>query len=64
MLGAEPPQQLADRMHADWVRFITDGTVGWPAVSEAPIGAARVYGDEPAFDESAYGFEVELTGDQ
>ena len=64
VLGAEPPQQLADRMHADWVRFITDGTVGWPAVAEAPIGAARVYGDEPAFDESAYGFEVELTGDQ
>ena len=33
-------------------------------LAEAPIGAARVYGDEPAFDESAYLFEAELTGDR
>jgi para-nitrobenzyl esterase len=29
LLGAEPPQQLADAMHAAWVAFATNGEVGW-----------------------------------
>jgi para-nitrobenzyl esterase len=29
-LGAHPPQQLADTMHAAWVRFASDGDPGWP----------------------------------
>ena len=28
--GADPPQQLADTMHAAWVAFATDGDCGWP----------------------------------
>jgi para-nitrobenzyl esterase len=28
--GADPPQQLADRMHAAWVAFATSGDCGWP----------------------------------
>jgi carboxylesterase type B len=28
--GAEPPQQLADTMHAAWVAFATTGDCGWP----------------------------------
>jgi para-nitrobenzyl esterase len=28
-LGESPPQQLADTMHAAWVRFATDGDPGW-----------------------------------
>jgi para-nitrobenzyl esterase len=28
--GTEPPQQLADTMHAAWVRFATNGDPGWP----------------------------------
>jgi para-nitrobenzyl esterase len=29
-LGESPPQQLADTMHAAWVRFARDGDPGWP----------------------------------
>jgi para-nitrobenzyl esterase len=31
LLGTEPPQQLADTMHAAWVSFATSGDPGWPA---------------------------------
>ena len=30
MLGANPPQQLADTMHAAWVAFARKGDPGWP----------------------------------
>jgi carboxylesterase type B len=30
-LGSDPPQQLADAMHAAWVAFATTGEPGWPA---------------------------------
>lgn len=30
LLGTEPPQQLADTMHAAWVAFATSGDPGWP----------------------------------
>jgi carboxylesterase 2/para-nitrobenzyl esterase len=30
ILGADPPQQLADAMHAAWVAFATKGDPGWP----------------------------------
>ena len=30
LLGTEPPQQLADTMHAAWVAFATNGDCGWP----------------------------------
>ena len=30
VLGADPPQQLADTMHAAWVTFATRGDCGWP----------------------------------
>jgi len=29
-LGVDPPQALADSVHALWIRFATDGTVPWP----------------------------------
>ena len=31
LLGEHPPQALADRIHALWVRFATDGSLPWPA---------------------------------
>jgi para-nitrobenzyl esterase len=31
LVGPEPPQVLADEMHAAWVRFIKTGEPGWPA---------------------------------
>jgi carboxylesterase type B len=30
MLGPDPPQPLADAMHAAWVAFATNGDCGWP----------------------------------
>jgi len=30
LTGSAPPQQLANRMHAAWVAFATDGDPGWP----------------------------------
>ena len=30
LLGPEPPQSLADAMHAAWVAFATTGDPGWP----------------------------------
>jgi len=31
LLGDNPPQELADTMHAAWVSFATSGDPGWPA---------------------------------
>jgi para-nitrobenzyl esterase len=36
LAGPGAPQGLADRMHADWVRFVVTGDAGWQ-----PFGAAR-----------------------
>ena len=30
LLGSDPPQRLADTMHAAWVSFATTGDPGWP----------------------------------
>jgi carboxylesterase type B len=30
LLGTDPPQQLADKMHAAWIAFATSGDPGWP----------------------------------
>jgi para-nitrobenzyl esterase len=30
LLGTEPPRQLADKMHAAWIAFATNGDCGWP----------------------------------
>ena len=30
VMGANPPQQLADTMHAAWATFATTGDPGWP----------------------------------
>jgi carboxylesterase type B len=30
LAGTDPPQQLADAMHAAWVAFATNGDPGWP----------------------------------
>jgi para-nitrobenzyl esterase len=30
LMGTDPPQQLADTMHAAWAAFATNGDCGWP----------------------------------
>ena len=30
LIGSDPPQALADTMHAAWVSFATTGDSGWP----------------------------------
>ncbi len=35
VIGDDPPQALADEMHAAWSTFITDGQPGWPAYDRA-----------------------------
>ena len=34
MMADHAPQQLADKMHADWVRFIKTGDAGWPQFAD------------------------------
>lgn len=34
LAGTAPPQDLADRIHAIWVGFATDGTLPWPQFDE------------------------------
>ena len=31
LLGDDPPQELANRMHASWIAFASTGDPGWPA---------------------------------
>jgi len=39
--GANPPQQLADVMHAAWVAFASTGTCGWPRYDAEDRAAMR-----------------------
>jgi carboxylesterase 2/para-nitrobenzyl esterase len=39
--GADPPQQLADSMHAAWVAFATNGDCGWPRYDLSRMATMR-----------------------
>ena len=39
--GANPPQQLADLMHAAWVAFASNGTCAWPKYDTGGRAAMR-----------------------
>ncbi|WP_076480894.1 carboxylesterase/lipase family protein [Williamsia sterculiae] len=43
LAGPNPPQTLADEMHAAWVRFATTGDPGWAPVRAG--GPVRVFGE-------------------
>ncbi len=50
LAGDNPPQQLADEVHADAVCFIKDGDPGWPRYTESdPV--AHVF-DAPSYEEN------------
>ena len=67
LLGAEgvarvlgdPPQRLADTVHADWVAFTASGRMPWPTVAEDPCGA-MVFDVDSAFAPDAYRLEAAL----
>jgi para-nitrobenzyl esterase len=63
VLGTEPSKPLADAMHADWVRFITDGAALWPTVSDAGLSQARAYDAGGShLDPASYRFAAEISG--
>jgi para-nitrobenzyl esterase len=35
LVGLDPPQALADRIHALWIAFATDGSIPWPEYTPA-----------------------------
>ena len=41
LLGEDPPQELADTMHAAWVAFATNGDPGWPKYDVARRATMR-----------------------
>ncbi|MEV6109296.1 carboxylesterase family protein [Streptomyces sp. NPDC051940] len=59
MLGADPPQALADEMHGAWVAFATSGDPGWPAY-DTDRRTTRVFGDTPALADDPRGAERRL----
>ena len=61
VLGEHPDRALARRVHGDWVRFVRDGTLPWPAVAVSPLGAQR-YGGGTAFDPRAYLLDAQVAG--
>jgi para-nitrobenzyl esterase len=58
-LGEEPPQQLADTMHAAWVRFAAEGDPGWPRYDLERRCVMRL-GLEPAVVDDPYARERAL----
>jgi para-nitrobenzyl esterase len=58
-VGEALPQELADTMHAAWVRFIRHGDAAWPPVGANPHGAER-FDSRSEFDADAYAFEAAL----
>ena len=56
LTGGAGPQELADEMHAAWVRFITDGDPGWAPYDTdkrltRDFGGAQALLSDPAGDE-------------
>ena len=58
-LGENPPQQLADAMHAAWVSFARDGDPGWPRYDLAHRVTMR-FDVSPSVVEDPYAREREL----
>jgi para-nitrobenzyl esterase len=59
LMGPAAPQQLADAMHAAWVRFVTDGDPGWPAY-DAGRRPVQDFGEQVRLVEDPRGTERAL----
>jgi para-nitrobenzyl esterase len=58
-VGADLPQELADTMHAAWVRFVSRGDAAWSSAGANPQGAER-FDTRTEYDPNAYAFEAAL----
>jgi para-nitrobenzyl esterase len=58
-LGDDPPQHLADTMHAAWVRFARDGDPGWPRYDLERRAVMR-FDTNSSVIEDPYAWEREL----
>jgi para-nitrobenzyl esterase len=63
VLGAEPPQELADAMHRAWVRFIDSGDPGWVRAAGS-TGPAMVFDSASQVQDVPYLLEAELAGQE
>jgi para-nitrobenzyl esterase len=61
LIGPNPPQELADLMHARWVGFIKTGDAGWPAY-DAERRTVQVFDDTSRAIEGHLDLELELFG--
>ena len=59
LLGQDPPQRLADVMHAAWVSFAVDGDPGWPRYDVGRRATMR-FGTISDVVDDPYGWEREL----
>jgi para-nitrobenzyl esterase len=51
LLGVDPPQPLADAMHAAWVAFATNGDAGWPTYDVGRRATKRFGGRSEVVDD-------------
>jgi len=58
LCGPNPPQELATRVHALWVRYATDGTLPWPEFDRSTRQVHRLSAgetiSEPAMPAAAF----------
>jgi carboxylesterase type B len=59
LLGENPPQELADSLHAAWVSFATSGDPGWPEYEPARRATMR-FGAAPGVVNDPRGWERAL----
>jgi para-nitrobenzyl esterase len=57
--GADPPQALADSIHAAWVASITSGDAGWPAY-RSPQHGVMIYDEARRVAQDAMRLEREV----
>jgi para-nitrobenzyl esterase len=60
-VGDDLPRDLAEQMHAAWVRFVSRGDIAWPPAATDPVGAER-FDTRTRYDPGAYVVEAELSG--
>jgi carboxylesterase type B len=63
VLGDDPPQSIADEIHAAFTRFARDGDAGWP-VYDAATRSVLTLDETTAVVEDAWALQRELFTDE